>query len=123
MVRILLVEDNPAFRESLKQGISTHFPAIIVEEADSGEEALEKVNGNPPHLIFMDLRLPGINGLQTTRRIKKAFPEIRIAMLTGYDVQEYKNAALDCGADCFFVKQSLKWDDVHALLQTLLKTS
>jgi CheY-like chemotaxis protein len=94
MIRILLVEDNAVFRESLKQSISSHFPKVVIEEAASGEDALQKVNGNPPHLISMDLRLPGINGLQTTRPIKSAFPNIRIVMLTGYDIPEYREAAL-----------------------------
>jgi YesN/AraC family two-component response regulator len=118
-VRILLVEDNHVFRESLKQSISNHFPDIVIEEAVSGEEALQKVNGNPPHLIFMDLRLPGINGLEATRKIKATFPETRVVMVTGYDVPEYRQAALQYGAEHFFVKESLEWKDVEALIKSI----
>jgi YesN/AraC family two-component response regulator len=119
MVRILLVEDNHVFRESFKQSISNHFSEIIIDEADTGEEALEKVNRNPPHLIFMDLRLPGMNGLQATRNIKAAFPEVRVAMLTGYDVPEYRQAALQYGAERFFVKESVEWNEVEALIKSI----
>lgn len=119
MLRILLVEDNPFYRESLKQGLFAHFPSIIVEEAITGEEALKKVNGNPPQLIFMDIRLPGMNGLQATRKIKAAFPDIRIVILTGYDLPEYRKAALQYGAEQFFVKESIKWEEVEALVKSI----
>ncbi len=117
MVRILLVEDNRVFRESFKESISNHLSDVSIEEADTGEEALEKVKGCPPHLVFMDLRLPGMNGLQATRKIKSAFPEIHVAMLTGYDAPEYRQAALQYGAELYLVKESLKWDDVDAFVK------
>jgi CheY-like chemotaxis protein len=83
VINILLVEDNLVFRESFKQSLHELFPDVVIEEASSGEEGLQKVNGHPPHLIFMDLRLPGMNGLQATRKIKSDFPDIPIAILTG----------------------------------------
>ena len=119
MIRILLVEDNHVFRESFKQSLHDHFPTVVIEEAASGEDALQKVNGHPPPLIFMDLRLPRINGLQATRKIKSAFPDIRIAILTGYDVPEYRGAALKRGAEQFFVKESLKWEGIEALVKSI----
>jgi len=119
MLKILLVEDNQVFRNSFKQSLSNRFRSIVIEEAGSGEEALQKVNINPPHLIFVDLRLPGINGLETIQKIKAAFPEIRVAMVTGYDLPEYRQAAIQYGADGFFVKESLKWDEVEALVKAI----
>ncbi len=121
MVKVLLVEDNPVFRESFKRSLSNRFPSIVIEDSASGEEALEKVKTNPPDLIFMDLRLPGMNGLVTTQKIKAAFPEIRIAMLTGYDLPEYRQAAAQYGAEWFFVKESLKWDEIEALIKKIVE--
>ncbi len=120
MVKVLLVEDNSVFRESFKRSLSNRFNSIVIEDAASGEEALQKVNGNPPDLIFMDLRLPGMNGLVTTQKIKADFPEIRIAMLTGYDLPEYRQAAGQYGAEWFFVKESLKWDEIEALIKKIV---
>ena len=121
MLKILVVEDNPVFRESFKQSLSSRFRSIVIEEAESGEEALEKVKINPPHLIFVDLRLPGINGLEAIKRIKAAFPEIRAAMVTGYDLPEYRQAAAQCGAEGFFSKDSLNWDAFKALVESIEK--
>ena len=78
------------------------------------------MKGTPSHLIFMDIRLPGLNGLQLTQRIKTDFPNIHIAILTSYDHPEYRQAAFQYGADRFFVKGSLAWDEVEALLKSIL---
>ncbi len=119
MVRVLLVEDNRNYRKVFKDNLCELFPSAIVDEAENGEEALQKINAAPPHLIFMDIRLPGANGLQLTQKIKKDFPKIRIAMLTGYDVPEYREAAVQYGADGFLVKDSVAWDEVRALVKEL----
>lgn len=119
MLRILLVEDNRIYREAFKEHLCEHFPSMVIDQAENGEEALKKINAAPPHLIFMDIRLPGMNGLQLTQRIKKDFPNIRIAMLTGYDMPEYRKAAVQYGADGFFVKESLKWDELETLVKTI----
>ena len=60
-----------------------------------------------------------MNGLQLTGKIKGENPNTRIAILTGYDLPEYRVAALQCGADRFFVKSSLQWDEVVAFAQTI----
>jgi len=59
----------------------------------NGEEALHKINGTLPHLIFMDIRLPGMSGLQLTQTIKRDHPSVAIAILTSYDLPEYGQAA------------------------------
>jgi len=117
MIRVLLVEDNHIFREAFKQSLSEHFPPMAIDEAGNSEEALQKVTMTPPHLIFTDIRLPGMSGLQLTRKIKKEFPSIRIAVVTGYDLPEYRQAAIQFGAEGFFVKESLQWEKVEAFIK------
>jgi YesN/AraC family two-component response regulator len=120
MLRVLLVEDNTMYRELFAEDLRDHFPTIRIDEAGNAEEAIAKINATPPRLIFMDINLPGMNGLQLTQKIKRDFPNIRIAMLTGYDVPEYRQAAAQYGADAFLVKELLKWDEVEALVESLL---
>ena len=122
MLRVLLVEDNRSYREAFKENLRDHFSSIVIEEAENGEEALKKINEALPHLVFMDLRLPGMNGLCVTQKVKKDFPNIHIVMLTGYDVPEYREAAAQYGAEGFFVKESIKWDEVKALVESIEKT-
>jgi DNA-binding NarL/FixJ family response regulator len=119
MLRILIVEDNRIFREAFKKRLDDHFPSIVVEEVGTGDEALQKINTASPGLIFMDIRLPGGNGLHLTKEIKKNFPGIGIAILTDYDLPEYREAAKQYGADRFFVKSSFKWDEVEALVRSV----
>jgi YesN/AraC family two-component response regulator len=119
MLRVLLVEDNRIYREAFKDNLLQHFPAISVAEAENADEALQKISATPPDLIFMDIRLPGMNGLQLTQRIKGEFPKIPIAILTGYDLPEYREAAVEYGADGFLVKASLNWEEVAALVKSI----
>ena len=119
MLRVLTVEDNRIFREALKKGLHDHFPSMVIEEAANGDEALQKIKEVPPHLIFMDIRLPGVNGLQLTKKLRKDLPDINIAILTDYDLPEYRQAAIQHGANRFFVKSSFKWDEVEALVKSI----
>jgi len=119
MLKVLIVEDNLIFREAFKTRLNDHFPSMIVKEASNGDEALQEVGEARPDLIFMDVRLPRANGLQLTRRIKKDLPGIHIAILTDYDLPEYRQAAVEYGADRFFVKSSFKWDEVETLVKSI----
>jgi two-component system response regulator YesN len=119
MLRVLIVEDNQIFREAFKTRLHDQFPSMVVEEASNGDEALQRVGEARPVLIFMDVRLPGANGLQLTRKIKKDLPGIHIAILTDHDLPEYRKAAVEYGADRFFVKSSFKWDEVETLVKSI----
>ena len=117
MARVLLVDDNTIFLKLFKEHLVSISPNLLIQEEFSGEEALKKVNENPPDLIFLDLRLPGMNGLQLAQEIKRDFPKIPIAFLTGYELPEYREAARQIGIDVFFSKESLNWDDIKAFLK------
>ena len=78
----MLVEDNPSFRQLVKNNLQDQFPSMDIIEAADGVEALQKIDSHPPNLIFMDIRLPGENGLELTRKIKTNYPDIIIIILT-----------------------------------------
>ena len=121
--RTLLVEDNAAFRQTLFDILSAQFPAILIEEAADGKEAFQKIDSVLPNLIFMDIKLPGENGLQLTQRIKAKHPEVIIIMLTSYDLPEYREAAYQYGANYFIVKGSSTNEEILAMVRTILKDS
>ena len=116
-MQIMLVEDNGVFREAFKRELSGRFPSAIVKEAANGEEAMQKIHSSPPQMIFMDFRLPGENGIQLTKKIKTQFPKVHIAILTSYDLPEYRQAALKDGANQYFVKGSISWDEVEEFIK------
>ena len=92
---------------------------MTVEEAVDGPEALEKVKAFPPELVFMDIRLPGESGLELTKTIKRTHPEIRVVILTDYNFPEYREAALDSGADDFVVKGTLNPAAMEVLVKSI----
>jgi len=120
MFRTMVVEDNPSFREIVKLNLRDQFPSMDIIEAVDGGEAFQKIDSYSPDLIFMDIGLPGENGLELTRKIKAAHPDVVIIILTSHDSPEYREAAIRYKADYFFSKDVLLNDGVFALVKSLL---
>ena len=104
MFNALLVEDNVSFRQALSDILLSYFPLIGIDEAGDGDEALRKVEYLRPDLIFMDIQLPGENGLEITRQIKRVYTDMVIVILTNCGQPEYRQQAFLNGADCFLSK-------------------
>ncbi len=117
-ITALIVEDNLIFRQALKARLRNQFPSIEVEEASEGNEALQKVAASRPQLIFMDVRLPGENGLEITKKVMANHPETVVIILTDFDIPEYRNAASQCGAKYFFAKESSDWRKVDTVIRS-----
>ncbi len=82
MVRILVVDDNPAVRHYLRALLEQQSTWQVVGEARTGAEALQRVTKNPPDMILLDFQMPDLNGLDVARQIAGMFPEIPILMVT-----------------------------------------
>ena len=121
MCSVLLVEDNPIFRKSLKKMLAFRFPGLKIGEVSDGEEALQELENTNPDLIFMDIKLPGRNGLEVTRIIKEANSEVEVIILTSYDIPEYREAAFKSGANHFFVKGSTASDEIANIVRSSFK--
>ncbi len=119
--KTLLVEDNSAFRQSLKEILEAQFPSMRIEEAADSDEAIQKTESLLPHLVFMDIKLPGGNGLEITRKIKESHPGINIVILTSYDFLEYRQAATQYGADRFLSKGSVTREEIVDLVKSYLE--
>jgi len=121
--KTLIVEDNASFRQYFKENLHIRFPSMVIEEVGDGNEVLPKVEVLSPALIFMDIRLPGENGLQLTKKIKKNHSEIKIVILTSYDLPEYREAAFQYGANSFMTKDSLNWGEIDTLIKSISSDS
>ncbi len=117
MHKTLIVDDISVFLETFKSALCERFPTMAVEAAADGREALQKIKTMKPDLIFMDIRLPGQNGIELTGKIKKEHPEIVVIILTNYDMPEYREAALKSGADDYIPKGSLKMAELETLVE------
>jgi DNA-binding NarL/FixJ family response regulator len=118
MINALIVEDSEAFRLTLKSILKDHCPLMNLAEAASGEEAWARLQAFVPDIIFMDIRLPGINGLDLTRKIRAVHAGPKIIVLTSYDLPEYREAALASGADQFLCKDAITVEEIASLVET-----
>ena len=98
----------------------SRFPLMSLDEARDGEEALEKLHAYRPDLIFMDIRLPGENGLEITKKIRSSHCQAIIIILTSYDLPEYREAASMNGANYFVSKGSSTTEEILALVDSIL---
>ena len=89
------------------------------KEARDGREALNEVSVFDPDLIFMDIKLPGENGLELTRKIRASNSEVKIIILTSHDLPEYREAAREGGADYFLTKDASKANEIFNLVDNL----
>ena len=119
-LKILIVEDNDSFRQVLKENLHTQFPTIEILEAPDGEKVLQIVETESPSLIFMDIQLPGENGLSLTQKIKAHYPRVFVVIITTYDIPEYREAAFRYGANRFLPKDSLDWKEIEAVVESLI---
>jgi len=100
--RVLIVDDQERARRGLKALLATQPELEVVGEATDGEEAVRLAEALRPDVVLMDVRMPNMDGIEATRRIKKAHPEIRVIVLTMYDT--HRREALEAGADAFVLK-------------------
>ncbi len=119
-LKILIVEDNHSFRQFFKENLQPRFPSIEIFEAADGEKALRVVEAESPNLIFMDIQLPGENGLSLTQKIKARYPRIIVIVVTTYDIPEYREAAFRYGANRFVPKDSLDWKEIEGVIEGLI---
>lgn len=105
MIQVLIVDDDPFIRESLKVLVALDAGIGVAGLAGDGNEALERVGTLPQvDVVLMDIRMPGCDGVEGTRRIKAAFPQVKVLMLTTFDDDEYIIEALRSGASGYLLK-------------------
>lgn len=105
MIRVMVVDDHAVVRMGLKALLELYDNFTVVAEAESGEEAVEFARQEKPAVIIMDIRLPGISGIEACREIRAEFPEIKVIMLTSYTDDEAVYTSIMAGASGYMLKQ------------------
>jgi len=118
MLRILIVDDHEVVRLGLRALLSRNPEFVVVDEAGSAEEALEKTRQHHPDIVVMDIRLPGQNGVEGCRLIKNAFPNTHVIILTSYAEDELLFEAISAGATGYVLKQ-VGGDDLVRAIQRI----
>ena len=105
-MKILIADDHPIVRRGLKQLLGEAFDSVTVDEADDGHEAIGKVNGVTYDIVLLDISMPGINGLDVLKELKKNNPELLVLILSIYPEQQYAIRCLRAGASGYITKES-----------------
>ncbi len=114
-IRLLLVDDQSLFREGLRTLLSVWPDLAVVGEASNGQEAIEQAQLLRPDVVLMDLRMPVLDGVAATQRIRQAVPDSQVIVLTTFDDDEYVFEGLRAGAVGYLLKDVLSTKLVEAI--------
>jgi DNA-binding NarL/FixJ family response regulator len=117
-IRIMITDDHPVVREGFAAMIETEPDMAVVGQARSGEEALELFRRVRPDVTLMDLRMPGMGGVEAIRALRREFPNSRLIVLTTYDGDEDIYRAIEAGAQAYLLKDML-CDEILAAIRAV----
>lgn len=113
--RVLLAEDHTIVRKGLRSLLDKETGIKVVGEAEDGRKAIVKAEELHPDVVVMDIAMPGLNGLEATRQIKKRFPDMKIIILTMHANEEYILQSLKAGASGYLVKKAAPAELISAI--------
>jgi len=117
-MRIMITDDHPVVREGFAAMIGTEPDMTVVAQARSGEEAIDLFRRVRPDVTLMDLRMPGMGGVEAIRALRREFPDSRIIALTTYDGDEDIYGALEAGAQAYLLKDMI-CDEILAAIRAV----
>ncbi|MBC8002002.1 MAG: response regulator transcription factor, partial [Opitutaceae bacterium] len=105
-VRILLADDHALVRAGIRSLVERIGFVEVVGEAGDGREAVQLIRNLQPNIVLMDIAMPGLNGIESTARIVKEFPEVKVIMLSMYTHEEFVLQSLEAGASGYLLKDA-----------------
>jgi len=115
VIRVVLADDHPIVRAGIRAELEKIPEVTVAAEADDGREALEMVKLHRPNVVFMDISMRGLNGLEATARITREFPQVRVVVLSMHQNEEYFWQALKAGASGYLLKKAATSELANAL--------
>lgn len=115
MLRVLIADDHPIVREGLKRLIQDEFESAVVDEASTGQGAIEKIRGQGYDLVILDIHFPDKSGLEVLKEAKRLKESQPVLMLSVYSEEMYALRALKAGADAYLTKESAPYELIAAI--------
>ncbi len=103
-IRIILADDHAVVRKGIREFLEEKGDIQVIAEADDGEQALARIAELHPDVAVLDIQMPGLTGIEVTRRVKADHPNVKVLILTAYDYDPYIFAALQAGANGYVLK-------------------
>ena len=117
MIRVLVVDDHELVRSGISRMLADNPDLDVIGQASSGEEAIEFVRENRPDIVLMDIRMPGIGGLEATRRILRLDDSIRVIVVTACADDPYPSRVMQSGAQAYITKGA----DIQEMVRAIRK--
>jgi two-component system response regulator DegU len=117
--KVMIVDDHSMVREGLKQLLGVDGDIEVIAEASSGLECLQLMERFSPDIVFMDVKMPGISGIETTRLLCQKYPKVKVIMLTIYDDNQYVTEAIQAGAKGYVLKKISREELVNVICHVM----
>jgi DNA-binding NarL/FixJ family response regulator len=118
-MKIIICDDQAVVRDGLEMLLTLEKDIQVLGTAQDGDEAVELVSKHQPDLVLMDLKMPGMNGIEATRQIRAKFPDVKVLVLTTYDDDEWVFDAIRAGASGYLLKDTPREEVVKAIRGTV----
>ena len=109
-VRVWVVDDQASFRMATAAALAAMEDFVMAGECETGESAIELMRNASAEIVLMDIHMPGMGGIEATRRIRAAHPDLMVLLMSTYDVEDLPAGAADCGAAAYLHKEHLSPD-------------
>ena len=109
-VRVWVVDDQASFRLATAATLAAMNDFVMAGQCETGESAIELMRNASAEIVLMDIHMPGMGGIEATRRIRAAHPDLMVLLMSTYDVEDLPAAAADCGAAAYLHKEQLSPD-------------
>jgi two-component system invasion response regulator UvrY len=116
-VRVWVVDDQASFRRAAAATLAAMDGFVMVGECQTGESAVELIRADAD-IVLMDIHMPGIGGIEATRQIHAAHPDLMVVLMSTYDLEDLPAAAADCGAAAYLHKERLSPELLSRIWQT-----
>ena len=120
IIRLIIVDDHEIFRKGLRIILNEIDELKVVGEAQNGHELFDLIRQHPADVVLMDIRMPGMDGIEATRRLAERYPGTRVIALTMFEEISYFNQMVEAGADGFLLKKTNKDELQRAITQVMM---
>jgi two-component system, NarL family, invasion response regulator UvrY len=118
LVRVWVVDDQASFRRATAATLDAMDDFVMAGECETGESAVELISEDDADIVLMDVHMPGLGGIEATRQIHAARPDLMVVLMSTYDLADVPAAAADCGAAAYLHKERMSPDVLSRIWRT-----
>ena len=119
LVRVWVVDDQASFRRATAATVAVTDDFVMAGECETGESAVERIRDGRADIVLMDIHMPGMGGIEATRRIRAAQPDLLVVLMSTYDIEDLPAAASACGAAAYLHKERLSPEMLSRIWRTV----